>query len=293
MGKDSQEPRAKAGASTNPQDGERRVETLLKQLSAIASALRREERMGNVTSFNLGVVRADGVISSHSSEDLELWDREELLNLYAEANCGKWSIKKGGEEEIQQSREQYPSYAAALGLLNAVDMRGLLREMEFDAVRKVCSEKKHVPPHMSDILEKKNLLHFDLGEGTVSEEENDGKNSKTDDGSVERIEDDSDDDDTVPQPKRRNRHDVHGAHGKFVQSHGDLGKDLMSFSSWEEIGEDSDAIDAKRYVSLETLLDLKKTKISNLTRSLASIALRFLLEFHVEGAFVKLSYANI
>jgi hypothetical protein len=68
MGKDSCEQvvvsgtskrRRQAGASTNPQDGERRVETLLKKLAEVASALRREEIKGNVTSFIIGVVRAD------------------------------------------------------------------------------------------------------------------------------------------------------------------------------------------------------------------------------------------
>jgi hypothetical protein len=145
--------------------------------------------------------------------------------------------------------------------------------MEFDGMRKQCFEEKDVPPHMSAMLEKKDVLYFDLGEGTVvSEQQNDGKNSKTVSDSADENDDDGDHDD-ADQRKQRIRHDKLGTGGLFVQSHSQLGAEvLMRFGSWVEILGDSEAIDEKRYLSLRRLLDLKQTKIANLKRSHASIA---------------------
>jgi hypothetical protein len=290
MGKDSGKAagtlktRTKRGPSTNAQDGERRVETVWRNLSEIAGDLRQLCNQEHLTSFVLVAQRSDGIKTSHTSENLEGWEQDQMEKLLEEADCGKWLKKPSEEEEIQQSRDKFSSLAAAAQGLNVLDLRNLLRAMEFDPVRRQLLDQKDVPPHMLSMVQNMGEMFFDLGEVEHSDkvvsddEDNDGQKSTSDDEVA---------DSNADKPKKPRKHDKHGKNGAFVQSQSSRSDDqLMLFASWEQIEEnDSEEIDETKYLSLDTLLNLRDTKIANLTRSRALIALRLLLEFYSKGEF--------
>jgi hypothetical protein len=281
----TQKTRVKRGESSNAQDGERRVETQWKELSVVAGALRQLESQGHVSSFAIICQRSDGIRTSHTSENLEGWERTEMENLLEEADCGKWLIKPSEEEEIQQSRDKFSSLAAAAAHLNLGEVRNVLRAMDFDPARKQFLAQQDVPPHMLSMLHKIGDMYFDLGEAKdkdVSDEEgHDGQKSTAHGEGTESDADERDDADDADTCKKKPKHDKHGTNGTFVQAQSlRSDEELMRFASWEQIeGTDSHEIDDKRYLSLDTLLNLKETKIFLLTRSRALIALRWLLEF--------------
>ena len=277
--------KARRGESCVDQDADRRVESQLRILHGVVEALTNFEKRGTVTSFIVAVVRSDGVSAVDTSQNLEAWRLDGVDKLLDEAVCGKWSITQRGEEQIQQSRDKFPSYTAGLQGLNLGDLRKLLREMGFDGMRKQCNQKKDIPPHMVNMLDNRGQMYFDLGEVKVSSDEvdNNGQKSKHDDVTANRG--DADDDDDDDEPERRARHDKHGTDGTFVQSQSQRSpEELMRFGSWEKKQENEDEeIDEERYLSLERLLDRSQTKISNITRSTGTVALRLLLEFLAKG----------
>jgi hypothetical protein len=312
--------RVSSGQSVKAQDGERRVETLFKNIGSVAEALRNEEHKQNVTSFVLVAQRADGALVSHTSQNLDGWmkDTDGLNALLLQALSNKWPLKKTskktdadveGQKDVNKSskktvaddevqKDVTHSYAEGIHCLNLGDLRKLVLLLQFDAVRKRCRSKKNLPSHMLSMLADMDNQYFDLGEIHVASQDEEShveEKDKNSDGIGDNEEEgggkDEDSDDDNGDDKKKPKHAKHGTGGMFVPSKSDLGpNELMQFQSWKRIEEeDQEEIDDKRYLCLSKLLDRQATKISNLTRPLSLLALRLVLEFYTEGELLKLN----
>jgi hypothetical protein len=278
--------RAPRGESMNPQDVDRRVDTLFKQLTQVAAGLKREEdaggRGGGMTFFLMATTDgADGMSKTvcYQSENLLKFTLEQAPKLLDQAQCGMWSVRpeeSDREEQVKISREMFPSYEAGLAFFNANEKRTLLRVLGYDRMRKDIRSGK-VPEHMREIIYKDSNCYFPLFPEHLGKEKDCAQSSGSGDDS------------------KRDKHEEHGDDGKFVSKLGPVTSEeaahLTNFSLWrkpqENVSEAQEKADEH-----ESFLDIKFLvgqgegcfEIHKGSTRVCTVALRLLLEYRQQGS---------
>lgn len=278
--------RALRGESMNPQDVDRRADTLFKQLTQVAAGLKREEDAGGpgggMTFFLMATTnRADGTPKTvcYQSENLLKFTLEQAPKLLDEAQCGMWSVRpeeSDREEQIKNFREMFPSYEAGLALFNANEKRTLLRVLGYQQMRKEIKSGK-VPEHMREIIYEDSNYYFPYFPEHLGKERDCAESSGSSDES------------------KRDKHEEHGDDGKFVSKLGPVTAEeaahLTNFSLWRKPQENVTEAQEKADED-ESFLDIKylvgkgqgcfKIHMSNDRE--CTVALRLLLEYRQRGS---------
>jgi hypothetical protein len=263
-GPSGQKTRKDHGTSQRPQDLTKRFVTLSKKLADVALKLRDAHAGGEVVRFIIAVQDHQKVLYGDASPDLQHFFRHEdgLTRVFRDSNEGKYRNSATSLADTSKLQGVYPTRGSAAKVLNATDVRLLLRSLKWNEVRKAL-QKDDVPSHMSQFTNKRDVLfksvqHHDLlsSGGQESEDETSAHAGG------------------LPQKRARNEG------GRFqheIEDH----DDLLDMSSWKEM-QISDS-HASEHINFSSLLS-KKVNDLNLSQGFAAIGI--CLEYHNPGTCI-------
>jgi hypothetical protein len=293
--------RARNGKSKRSCDQEKRLETLIRKLKELhQGSLSHEVEEENVVHYVIAVQDSSGFIHAFNSPSMQAFklDRERgVRKLLEQADGGEWFSK---EDKVLELQEKFDSFEAATKELDTPDLRNLLRLLQFQDIRRTCSDfdasgtvdEDGLPAHVQRMLGLKQDTYIDLGSSL------DEKQGEEISGGVKgATECEVQGGQVVPKTKKK------GVKGKFTTQTGCDDGYLMRKDSWLRKDEDNSVfvqeddevqIKDKRYITLGELLAVgsHEFRINNFRRNHAISALGFALQFYNSGEhFIATLYA--